>query len=230
MVWKTRSGSCRTSGRRGCSLAGDLRRLPGLGRLPAQHPRQQTRRAGRGGRPTRRRGRSPIRRCSRSTRARTARDTHDAGAVSVGGPLHSVRGRRGLGDPSSARRGGRARSRRGHIEASSRRRLRGRRSHARVRGGLSAPAVSRMGAAERERVLAGELIDPIKVGYAESMKLSPTGRRVPRLLDLPEASPSDRDATLPIDLTQSPQVTPPSPPPLSSPLRGRRGRAAARSR
>ena len=27
--------------------------------------------------------------------------------------------------------------------------------------------------AERERVLAGDLIEPVKVGYAESMKLSP---------------------------------------------------------
>ena len=51
-------------------------------------------------------------------------------------------------------------------------RLRPRRALA--RGGSSAPGRrAEWWAAERERVLAGELIEPVKVGYEESMKLSP---------------------------------------------------------
>jgi N-methylhydantoinase B len=66
-------------------------------------------------------------------------------------------------------------------------------------------------ASERERVLAGELIDPVKVGYEESMKLSPRWAAEFRgFWDLPEdfrfgvATP-----TLPADLAMKPgKVTP----------------------
>jgi N-methylhydantoinase B/acetone carboxylase alpha subunit len=66
-------------------------------------------------------------------------------------------------------------------------------------------------AEERERVLAGELIDPVKVGYAESMKLSPRWAAEFRgFWDLPEDFAFEIETpTLPADLaSQSGKVTP----------------------
>ena len=101
--------------------------------------------------------------------------------------LAAVRGRRPLplGDEGRRRarrparapgRGGRARRRRGPHRCRVRRVASTRSPTATrpARGGSSAPGRSREWWAEqRERVLAGDLIEPVKVGYAESMKLSP---------------------------------------------------------
>ena len=61
-------------------------------------------------------------------------------------------------------------------------------------------------AGERERVLAGDLIDPVKVGYAESMKLSPRWAAEFRgFWDLPEDFAFEIDTpTLPADLVAEP--------------------------
>ncbi len=66
-------------------------------------------------------------------------------------------------------------------------------------------------AEERERVLAGDFVDPVKVSYAESMKLSPRWAAEYRgFWDLPEDFAFDIDTpTLPADLaTQPGKVTP----------------------
>ena len=64
---------------------------------------------------------------------------------------------------------------------------------------------------ERERVLAGKLIDPVKVGYAESMKLSPRWAAEFRgFWDLPEDFAFDIETpTLPADLVTEPGKTTP---------------------
>ncbi len=77
---------------------------------------------------------------------------------------------------------------------------------------MSAPCPARKWwASERERLLAGELIEPVKVGYEESMKLSPRWAAEFRgFWDLAEDfSFGVATPTLPADLAMQPgKVTP----------------------
>ena len=162
-------------------LAGDLRRLSGLGRLHPQHPRQQPAGAGRGGRGLPGRGRVLRRPGADGDRGRArvqARQLHPAQPVRRGRPLPlgdegRGRSRRSAGAPG---RGGGARRRRGPHRAPSTPSASTRSTTARVpaAGGSSAHGrPSEWWETERERVLAGDLIEPIKTGYEESIKLSP---------------------------------------------------------
>ena len=92
---------------------------------------------------------------------------------------HSVmKGAAGLGDPLErpAERG-RARHRRGPHRSpgppSASTRLGDRDAARAPASGARSAGRANGGPSERERVLAGDLIEPVKAGYAESMKLSP---------------------------------------------------------
>ena len=151
-------------------------------------------------------------------------------------------GRRRARRPARApRRGGRARRRRGpHRWPSSRSRSTrvADRDGDRARRLERARPAAEWWAGERERVLAGELIDPVKVGYAESMKLSPRWAAEFRgFWDLPEDFAFDVETpTLPPTCAAAPgKITPEeSADAVPRRLRGRRvdppaRRAASRS-
>ena len=101
----------------------------------------------------------------------------------------------------------------GHIEPEFAERVYavGDRDAARARRLGRARPASEWWAEERERVLAGDLIEPVKVGYAESMKLSPRWAAEFRgFWDLPEDFGFDAATpTLPPDLVAEPgKLTP----------------------
>jgi N-methylhydantoinase B/acetone carboxylase alpha subunit len=123
---------------------------------------------------------------------------------------HSVmKGAAGLGDPLERPPGAVADDvAEGHIEAAFAESVYAvaDRDRARARRLERARPTSEWWASERERVLAGELIDPVKVGYAESMKLSPRWAAEFRgFWDLPEDFVFEIETpTLPADLATEP--------------------------
>jgi acetone carboxylase gamma subunit len=128
---------------------------------------------------------------------------------------HSVmKGAAGLGDPLERPAGAVRRDvAEGHIEADFAERVYapGDRDTARARRLDRARPVADWWAEQRERVLAGDLIEPVKVGYEESIKLSPRWAAEFRgFWDLPEDfSFGVPTPTLPADLAPEPgKITP----------------------